>query len=89
MLRHDKIILPGVCGADAMAVGVARVGQADQLVVYGSLAELSTVDFGAPLHSLVLVGETDEIEREMLELFRVTASTPRTEFTAAPLKDST
>ena len=72
-----------------MAVGVARVGQADQLVVYGSLEELSTVDFGAPLHSLVLVGETDEIERDMLELYRITAATPRTTFTAAPIADST
>ena len=30
-----------------------------------------------PLHSLVLVGETDEIEREVLESFRVAPGTPR------------
>ncbi|KAJ2380500.1 diphthine synthase, partial [Coemansia sp. RSA 2611] len=45
-----------VCGADALAVGVARVGSDDQLIRAGTLRQLAAHDFGAPLHSLVLVG---------------------------------
>ena len=35
------------------------------------------MDFGGPLHSLVLVGETDEVEREMLSIYRINDDTPR------------
>eukprot|EP00042_Codosiga_hollandica_P042300 m.386348 g.386348 ORF g.386348 m.386348 type:complete len:288 (+) comp56300_c0_seq1:19-882(+) len=66
-----------VCGPTQHAVGVARVGQRDQMVVYGTLEELSEVDFGGPLHSLVIVGHTDPVEQDMLAAFRVTAATPR------------
>eukprot|EP00043_Microstomoeca_roanoka_P008881 m.85232 g.85232 ORF g.85232 m.85232 type:complete len:63 (-) comp14417_c1_seq2:455-643(-) len=41
--------------------------------------QLATVDFGGPLHSVVVIGETDEIEREMLDLYRITEKTPRIE----------
>ncbi|RKP06486.1 diphthine synthase [Thamnocephalis sphaerospora] len=42
--------------ADTIAVGVARLGSDTQLMRAGTLAQLRDVDFGAPLHSLVLVG---------------------------------
>eukprot|EP00730_Choanoeca_flexa_P014617 TRINITY_DN6456_c0_g1_i2.p1 TRINITY_DN6456_c0_g1~~TRINITY_DN6456_c0_g1_i2.p1 ORF type:complete len:288 (+),score=56.25 TRINITY_DN6456_c0_g1_i2:61-924(+) len=67
----------GVCGPDSRAVGVARVGASDQQIVYGTLAELADVDFGPPLHSLVLIGETDDIEQEVLDIYKITADTPR------------
>ena len=35
-------------------------------MVAGSMRQLLTVDFGAPLHSLVIVGETHPLEEEML-----------------------
>ncbi|KAJ1907630.1 diphthine synthase [Tieghemiomyces parasiticus] len=41
---------------ETLAVGIARVGSATQLVRAGTLAQLREVDFGAPLHSLVLLG---------------------------------
>jgi diphthine synthase len=75
----------GVCGPDAMAAGIARVGSPDQRIVAGPLRELLTVDFGAPLHSLVLAGETDVIENEMLRLYAVSDATPR--LAAAPAED--
>ena len=52
-----------------MCVGLARVGRDDQLVISGTLGELATIDFGGPLHSLVIVGEMHELEREMLMEF--------------------
>lgn len=67
----------GFCRPGSMAVGLARVGCDDQLIVYGTLAELATVDFGGPLHSLVMVGATDEIELEMLRLNQFGDETPR------------
>lgn len=39
-----------------MAVGVSRIGSIDQKIVAGSLKQLASVDFGPPLHSLVLLG---------------------------------
>ncbi len=39
--------------------------------------DLLTVDFGAPLHSVVLVSETDVVEKAMLQHYRLSASTPR------------
>jgi len=67
----------GFCTPDSLAVGLARVGCDDQLICSGTLAELATVDFGGPLHSLVMVGTTDEIEVDMLKLNQVGADTPR------------
>eukprot|EP00054_Salpingoeca_dolichothecata_P006917 m.40517 g.40517 ORF g.40517 m.40517 type:complete len:292 (-) comp16755_c0_seq2:19-894(-) len=77
----------GICARTARAVGVARVGSPDQTIVSGTLEELSTVDFGAPLHSLVLVGEVDEIEKEMLDMYAVSESTPRLKKSAEGEKD--
>lgn len=53
-------------------MGLARVGQEDQFICFGTLKELREVDFGAPLHSLILCSpELHEMEREMLEYFSV------------------
>lgn len=41
-------------GPDTRCVGLARVGQTDQVVVYGQLADLANADVGPPLHSLVV-----------------------------------
>lgn len=60
----------GVCGPDARAVGVARLGADDQLIVAGTLEELRGQDFGAPLHSLILAGEMHHIELDAWERHR-------------------
>lgn len=66
----------GVCGPDTLAFGVARVGQESERIVSGTLAELLTVDFGPPLHSLVLVGGVlHDLEHEMARLFAVKRDT--------------
>ena len=60
----------GVCTADILAVGLARVGSDDEKIVAGTLEELKTVDFGGPLHSLILVGKhIHELEIEYLRGF--------------------
>jgi diphthine synthase len=44
-------------------------------VVAGTLEELLTVDFGAPLHSFVLPGKMHILEAEMLETFAINKET--------------
>ena len=62
----------GVCTASALAVGLARVGADDEKIVAGTLEELKDVDFGEPLHSLILVGKNiHELEVEYLRAFVV------------------
>jgi diphthine synthase len=77
----------GVCGPEARAVGMARVGQCGagpgaprgerQLIVSGTLAQLAKIDFGPPLHSIALVGSgAHELELEMLEHWKVRGDEP-------------
>ena len=62
----------GICSASALAVGLARVGADDEKIVAGTLEELKDVDFGGPLHSLILVGKNvHELEVEYLRGFIV------------------
>lgn len=62
----------GVCGGDALAVGVARVGAPNMKIVAGTLEQLCTQDLGRPLHSLVVVGRRGhELERDFLVDFAV------------------
>lgn len=58
-------------------MGCARLGQPDQKIVAGTLAELVDVDFGAPLHCLVICGELHPCEVELLEFFKTAAREPR------------
>lgn len=50
-------------------IGLARVGQTTQKIVSGTMEELLKVDFGGPLHCMVLPGTMDLIENEMYEFY--------------------
>eukprot|EP00927_Polykrikos_kofoidii_P063624 TRINITY_DN58473_c0_g1_i1.p1 TRINITY_DN58473_c0_g1~~TRINITY_DN58473_c0_g1_i1.p1 ORF type:complete len:288 (-),score=61.27 TRINITY_DN58473_c0_g1_i1:167-1030(-) len=61
----------GAAADDVQVVGVARLGREDQVVISGSCRELAEIDFGDPLHSLVICApELHEMEQEFLEFFR-------------------
>lgn len=76
MLETEEDRKEGVYGADSLAVGVARVGAPDQKIVVGTLRELSGVDLGEPLHSLVLLGRrTHDLERDFIRQFAVDQAT--------------
>ena len=88
-----------VCKPESLGIGLARVGQADQRIISGTLKELaevrlpgggtlcqrsplpspppSQVDFGAPLHSLILVGAMHDLEVTLFERFRWRGEGPR------------
>ncbi|MCJ1287933.1 diphthine synthase [Xylographa opegraphella] len=64
----------GVYGPDSLAVGVARIGAENQHMTVGSLQQLTEVDMGSPLHSLVLLGtRTHDLERDFIREFAVDA----------------
>lgn len=72
MVEVEDELKGQVCGNEALAVGVSRVGSEDMQIVAGTLKQLCEVDLGRPLHSLVLVGRRGhEIERDFLEEFAV------------------
>ena len=64
----------GAYNRNSVVVGLARVGRDDQLIVSGTLEELCTVDFGGPLHSLILCGELHDLEKEMVRSFLLPGS---------------
>ncbi|MCJ1322579.1 diphthine synthase [Xylographa vitiligo] len=64
----------GVYGPDSLAIGVARIGAETQRMKVGSLQQLTGVDMGSPLHSLVLLGKrTHDLERDFIREFAVDA----------------
>ncbi|KAJ5167155.1 Diphthine methyl ester synthase [Penicillium canariense] len=76
MLETEETRQEGVYTPDSLAVGAARVGGPDQQLVVGTLKELSTVEMGAPLHSLVLLGRrTHDLERDFIRQFAVNRET--------------
>ncbi|CAG8537939.1 16414_t:CDS:2 [Acaulospora colombiana] len=50
--RGEQVVNP-----ETLAIGIARLGSAtDQQIRAGTLIQLSTQNFGPPLHSLIIVG---------------------------------
>lgn len=63
--REEKVV-----SEDTLAIGMARVGQESQQIVSGTLKELLDVDFGGPLHTLVIPGdELHFIEEDMFDFY--------------------
>uniref|UniRef100_A0A7N0R9S2 diphthine methyl ester synthase n=1 Tax=Kalanchoe fedtschenkoi TaxID=63787 RepID=A0A7N0R9S2_KALFE len=48
-----------------------KLGSEDQKVEAGPMGQLLRVDFGEPLHCLVITGETHPIEEEMLDFYKL------------------
>jgi len=76
MLNTEDERNEGVYGPDSLAIGAARVGAPDQKLVAGTLKELTGVDMGHPLHSLILLGKrTHELEKDFIREFAVDGAT--------------
>ena len=76
MLETEETRQEHVYDERSLAVAVARVGSTEQKVVSGTLAELTQVDMGPPLHSLVLIGKrTHELEKDVLAEWAVSPET--------------
>jgi diphthine synthase len=62
-------------GSKTLCVGLARMGQPTQKMAAGTLEELTKVDMGGPLHSLIICGDLHDLELEVLKEFLVEGST--------------
>ena len=51
------------------AIGVARLGAADQVVAAATLGQLRDADLGGPPHAIIIPGKLHPVEEEMLELW--------------------
>ena len=71
LLEIESIRKEGVLASSTLAVGMARLGQESQQIVFGTLAELLVQDFGLPLHCLALCGELHPLEMQYLDIFKV------------------
>ena len=69
LLRIEDKEKQNVITKELKAVGVARLGQPDAHIAYGTLAQLQEHDFGGPLHSLILLGDLHFLEEEALARF--------------------
>lgn len=70
LLEIEECRKDGACAAATEAVGLARLGFSDEKICFGTCGNLAEVDFGGPLHSLVICAEElHDVEREFLEHF--------------------
>lgn len=60
-----------ICGIEppALYVGIARAGSESPVVAAGTGARLKEIDFGPPLHILIVPADLHPMEQEYLEVF--------------------
>jgi len=59
-------------GKKTMAVGLARIGSKNEMIRFGSLEQLKNIDFGPPLHSMVICANIlHEIEEKSLAFYSI------------------
>lgn len=63
--------MAGICGIEppALYVGIARAGSESPVVAAGTGARLKEIDFGPPLHILIVPADLHPMEQEYLEVF--------------------
>lgn len=70
-LLHDSSPQGGAYGPDTLCVGMARVGSEDQVTAAGPMKSLLDINFGPPLHSLIIAGTVHIVEQELLDAHRL------------------
>ncbi|GKT37270.1 Diphthine methyl ester synthase [Aduncisulcus paluster] len=69
LLELEETLKEEVCTSDTLAVAACRVGTESQEFFTGTLGEIAKKSMGEPLHSLVIPGELEPLEAEMLSLW--------------------
>ncbi len=60
----------GLITKKTFCIGVARIGHPDYKIIAGTLEELRKIDFGEPLHSLIIPGIMHHIEEEICDQWK-------------------
>ncbi|RZN62644.1 diphthine synthase [Methanonatronarchaeum sp. AMET6-2] len=69
LLEVEREVGDGVVGDDLPVVVVGRAGSDDPMVRAGRLGELVEVEWGDPMHVLIVPGDLHFLEEEALEFF--------------------
>jgi diphthine synthase len=72
LLEIERTRKEGAYDEQTLCIGVSRLQAEDQKIVAGPMSKLGEVDFGAPLHSLVIAGNVHVVEEEMIQCYRMT-----------------
>jgi diphthine synthase len=70
LLKIERKRDEGVMTPETLVIGVARLGQPTQRIAAGKVTELLKLDFGGPLHSLVVPGRVQVVEEEALNRWK-------------------
>jgi diphthine synthase len=70
LLDIEEVRKEGVFGADTLVIGCARLGSSDRVIKAGKAASLLDLDFGGPLHCLIVPGKLHFVEEEALGLWK-------------------
>lgn len=68
--KCEKEEFRGVVGLESLCFGLARIGSEGQVVKCGKIKDVLNMDFGMPLHSIVICGKNlFSIEKEVFEFY--------------------
>jgi len=70
LLRIEKERGENVVSEELLAIGIARLGHSDFKIIASSIKDLLSVDFGTPLHSIIIPANLHHIEEEALGLWK-------------------
>lgn len=59
-----------VISEETLVIGVARLGHPDMKIVAGPIKQIKDINFGKPLHSLIIPGKLHVVEEEVVEEFK-------------------
>lgn len=72
LIEAEEITKLAFLKKELKCFGVARLGAPDQKIVSGNIFELKELDFGKPLHSIIICAPNlHSIEKEMYEFFSI------------------
>ena len=67
LLEMEKIRKEGIIDENDICCVVCRAGSSNPLIRIGRMTDLKNVDFGSPLHTIVLPGDLHFMEQESLD----------------------
>lgn len=70
LLRIEDEYNEFVLSKDSIVIGIARLGHSDFKIVAAPIKDLLSVDFGTPLHSIIVPGDLHHVEEEALLLWK-------------------
>lgn len=70
MLKIEDKRKEAIITEETTCIGVARLGSKDQFIRAGRVKELLSIDFGKPVHALIVPGKLHFVEEEAMEQLR-------------------